>query len=185
MLGIDLSGEMIALAEAEEQREPLGCRYRQADAADLELHETVDLVSAAYLLNYARTPEQLQRFCEVAFKALRPGGRFVGFNDNVNRDPTEAPSFARYGFEKRCPPRPQEGGAIIYELRRPDGGTFSITNFYLFPQTYADAFASAGFTNFAWVGPLLEPAERNNLFWQSFMEHAPLIGFSATKPAVD
>lgn len=182
VLGVDLSGEMIELAEAEERRRPLGCRYRRADAAELAFGGTFDLVSAAYLLNYARTEEELQRFCTVAFRALRPGGRFVGFNDNVHRDPNLAPSFWRYGFEKRCRLNPREGDEITYTLRRPEGGSFSITNFYLSPNTYARAFALAGFEDFAWEGPFLAPEEQSNPFWRSFLQHAPLIGFSARKP---
>ena len=32
--------------------------------------ETVDVVVAMYLLNYARTGQQLRRFCQVCFDAL-------------------------------------------------------------------------------------------------------------------
>jgi SAM-dependent methyltransferase len=182
VLGVDISREMVLLAEAEERRAPLGVRYRHGDAGELDIAGAFDVVNAAYLLNYARTGAELRRFCEVAFRALRPGGRFVGFNDNVNRDPNEAPSFAPYGFEKTCPHPPCEGDAIVYAIRQPDGGVFRITNFYLSPETYRWAFAEAGFKNFAWAGPWLEPAQAANPFWRDFMRHAPLIGFTADRP---
>ena len=61
--GVDVSIEMIRLAEQEERRHPLGCAYLHGDAAAFEPAEPVDLVVAMYLLNYAGTREQLDRFC--------------------------------------------------------------------------------------------------------------------------
>lgn len=74
---------MIELAKKHERQHPLGCRYVRADVAEFEPAEPVDLVVAAYLLNYARTLGQLLRFCRVCYKALKPGGRFVGLNNDV------------------------------------------------------------------------------------------------------
>ena len=182
VLGVDLSGEMIALAEAEERRAPLGCEYRQADVASLGLEPVHDLVSAAYLLNYANSAELLRRFCAAVHAALRPGGRFVGFNDNVNRNAALGPSFAPYGFEKRCRRDLREGDEIVYDLRRANGEVFSVVNFYLSPATYAEAFAAAGLVDFCWEGPYLDPTAAGDPFWELFMLHAPLIGFSARKP---
>ena len=81
--GVDVSAEMIRLAEQEELRQPLGCRYLHQDVATLEPTGPVDVVVAMYLLNYARTREQLRRICQACHDALRPGGLFVGLNDNI------------------------------------------------------------------------------------------------------
>ena len=56
--GGDISAEMIRLAQDQERRQPLGCKYLQADAAAFRPAGPVDLVVAMYLLNYARTAEQ-------------------------------------------------------------------------------------------------------------------------------
>ena len=45
--GVDISAEMIQLAEEEERRQPLGCRYVQADVAAFEPAGPVDLVVAS------------------------------------------------------------------------------------------------------------------------------------------
>ena len=50
--GVDISEEMIRLAENQEARRPLGCRYERADAAAFQLQKPVDLVVAMYLFNY-------------------------------------------------------------------------------------------------------------------------------------
>ena len=53
VLGVDISHEMIRLAEQAERDEPLGCRYLVANVAELEFEERFDLVVGAFLLNHA------------------------------------------------------------------------------------------------------------------------------------
>lgn len=108
VIGVDVSAEMIRLAEAEESARPTGCRYLVRDAADLVSDEPVDLVVAMYLLNYARDANELLRFVRAAHGALTPGGRFVGFNDNVLNAPGGTVSYARYGFEKEYAATPAD-----------------------------------------------------------------------------
>ena len=73
--GVDISQAMIDLAEAAERAEPLGCRYVREDAAAFTPPAPVDIVTAVYLLNYARTREELDRFCRACFGALLPARR--------------------------------------------------------------------------------------------------------------
>src|SRR5690242_20566245 len=49
VVGLDLSEGMIALAQAEEARAPLGIDYRVGDGRDFEPGEPFDLALAAYL----------------------------------------------------------------------------------------------------------------------------------------
>ena len=180
--GVDLSAEMIRLAEREEQARPLGCKYLQRDAAAFEPAETVDLVVATYLLNYARTGGQLRGFCQVCYDALRPGGRFAGINDNVRNPPRGTGLWSKYSFERSCPFPPKEGDAIVYAIVNPDGSRFEFKNFYLSPETYRRAFESAGFRDFQWVDLSLSPDERDNPFWDDFMTNPPIVAFSASRP---
>lgn len=182
--GVDLSAGMIGLAEESERREPLGCRYLVSDAAAYEGREVADRVVAMFLLNYARTGEQLRRFVRVCHDALRPGGRFVGMNDNIRNPPRGTVSWAKYGFTKTCRPDPEEGEPILYRMRNRDGTEFEFRNFYLKPETYADAFRRAGFEDFRWTAPTVPPEELADGFWKDFLENEPpLAAFSATRPA--
>ena len=182
--GVDISPAMVALAEAEERAEPIGCRYVCADAAAFTPAAPVDVVTAVYLLNYARTAAELERFCRACFRALRPGGLLVGFNDNVRNPPgPDDVSLAGYGLERTCarhPPR--EGDAIRYRITNHDDRTFEFENYYLSPATYESAAGDAGLGDFRWVDALLDPAERNDPFWNDFMALAPLTAFRATRP---
>lgn len=181
--GIDVSPEMIRLAEREEARDPLGCSYLCRDVADLEPEPgTVDLAVAMYLLHYAGTRAKLLRFLRVCHDALRPGGRIVGFNDNVMRPPRGTVSWRKYGLEKTGPlSAPHEGDPIHYRFTNPDGGQFEFHNFFLRPETYDDAFEEAGFRDFRWLGVSLEPGERNDPFWDDFLDNPPVIAYAATK----
>lgn len=179
--GIDISAEMIRLAEEEERARPLGCKYLNRDVAALELSESVDVVVAMYLLNYAKTKEELLRFCQVSHNALRSGGRFVGINDNVRNVPNGTVSFAKYGFEKECANPPKEGDVILYKFINEGGQQFEFKNFFLAPETYEWAFQKAGFSDFEWVEPYLAPVQQGNSFWDEFLSNPPLIGFMASK----
>ncbi|MCY3842002.1 MAG: class I SAM-dependent methyltransferase [Acidobacteria bacterium] len=180
--GVDESPEMIRLARREEEREPLGCAYLCRDVADLEPPAgAADRVAAMYLLHYARSREKLVRFCRVCHAALRPGGRFVGFNDNVLSPPRGTVSYRKYGLERTGPADPHEGAPIRYRITNEDGAQFEFNNYFLKPQAYDEAFDEVGFRDFRWLGVSLEPGERGNPFWDDFLRDPPVIAFSATK----
>lgn len=181
VVGVDISPEMIVLANKEEAKHPTACKYLVSDVATIPDLGAFDLVSAMYLLNYAQTKEQLLSFCKAAYKHLKEGGRFVGVNDNVQNKPEHYQTYAKYGFVKAGNAQAIEGDPITYIIQNSDGTTFQFDNYYLSPQTYAEAFAEAGFVNFQWEGPFLEPAQRCNNYWNAFMQHPPIIGFSAQK----
>lgn len=181
-LGVDVSGAMIALAEQTEHADPLGCCYRVDDVASLPVIGQFDLVLGIYLLNYARTADELAQFCRVIHANLRPGGRFVGFNDNVANPPERYDGYRPYGFVKSTTPERDEGAPITYTLFDPDGGEFRIVNYYLSPATYAAAFRDAGFKSFEWCGPWLSEEGRKAFpdgFWDAFLAAPPVIGLQA------
>ena len=179
--GVDISAEMIRLAEEEERDRPLGCNYLNRDVAEFNPSEPVDVVVAMYLLNYAKTREELLRFCQVSYNALRSGGRFVGVNDNVRNVPNGTVSFAKYGFEKECASPPKEGDVILYKLVNEDRQQFEFKNFYLAPETYQWAFQEAGLADFEWVDLYLASVQQGNSFWDEFLSNPPLIGLIASK----
>ena len=180
--GVDISQQMIALAETAEQADPIGCRYACEDAARFIPGTPVDVVTAFYLLNYARNRDELAAFCRSCFRALRPGGRLVGFNDNVRRLPRPGVSLAKYGLERTCRYPLQEGDVIRYRITNPDGQVFEVDNYYLEPATYGSAMRDSGFGEFRWIDAALDPSERQNPIWDEFLAQAPLAAFTATRP---
>jgi len=77
VVGVDISAQMIALARQREDAEPMGIEYRVADAATLGKIGSFDRVSAAYLLHYAESREQLLQMMQTVYDKLEPGQPFV------------------------------------------------------------------------------------------------------------
>ena len=184
--GVDVSPEMVRLAEAEERARPTGCRYLNRDAAALVLEEPVDLVVAMYLLNYARDANELLRFVQAAHDALKPGGQFVGFNDNVLNAPGGTVSYARYGFEKEykgtpAGVAPSEGDPIVYRFTNDDGTRFEFNNYYLSPGTYRQAYEETGFSGFRWVETAVASVRAGQRILGRIHGRAAIIGFAAVR----
>lgn len=179
--GVDVSVEMVRRAEELEKRDPLGCVYRQSEVAEFQPSEPVDVVVAIYSLGYSRTAEQLRRFCRSCHDALRPGGRFVGLNDNVRNPPSATGPWKKYGLERTCAEPLSEGDVIRWTITNPDGRRFDLQNFHLTPETYENAFRATGFSEFRWVDLMLQPSEQDNPFWDDFLAQPPIIGFAATR----
>jgi toxoflavin synthase len=82
VIGVDISPEMIRLANQQEQTEPLGIAYQVGDAVTLPRLGRFDLVTAVYLLNYATNKRQMLGTCRGAYDNLMEGGRFVAYTVN-------------------------------------------------------------------------------------------------------
>lgn len=176
VLGVDLSERMIGLARAQEERQSLGVGYRVGDALDLRLADTFDLAVAAYLLNYARTEDELLAMCRGVARSLKPGGRFVAVNSNPAIDFRTAPCYRSYGFETRTAAERRPGTPITWTFFLEEG-SFSIENYYLDVAAHERALRAAGFTEILWRQPQLSPqgvAEHGQDFWASFLDHPPV-----------
>ena len=166
--GVDLSQGMIDLARSQEAQHQLGIEYVVADARELPDTGQFDLTVAAYLLNYARTRDELQAMCDGIARSLKPGGRFVTVNCNPALDFPTAPSYRKYGFETSVVGDWQEGVPIKWTFHLGDG-SFDIENYYLNVAIHEEAFSKAGFRDIRWHSPRLSPEgllERyNRMLW--------------------
>ena len=184
VFGVDLSSEMIKLAQASEKETPLGCKYIVHDVLTLEKIGEYDLVLAIYLLNYAQTKEELFKFCESAYKNLKKGGRFVGYNANPFDLGGISTELKKYGVIRQSKKEGRkEGDPIKITIYNKDGSEFSFNNFWWSPETYEEAFKMAGFSSFSWEGPFLDNSltSQQKTEFDVFMANPPHIGFSMTK----
>jgi len=176
VVGVDASEGMIRLARDEEARRPLGIEYRVQDARALDGAEKFDLVVAAYLLNYAATKEALQEMCAAVARALKPGCRFVGVNNNPEHAPEHFAASREYGFVKSTPGALREGAPIIYTIFQ-EGRSFHLTNYWLSTAAHEEAFRAAGFREVRWHRPGVSPEGREafgDAYWGSFLAHPPV-----------
>ncbi|WP_395846578.1 class I SAM-dependent methyltransferase [Cystobacter fuscus] len=175
--GVDVSPAMIELAQESERHEPLGCTYAVGDVAGLERLGDFDRVVGCYLLNQARTREQLLDFCRAIHRNLAPGGRFVGVADNPRGDPKHYAHYRPYGLTKQVSSPRTEGSLITLTFFNPDGTSFQLTQTYLSPESYEWAFREAGFSSFQWVPVRARPHQDPETagFWRRFVEMEPLV----------
>jgi SAM-dependent methyltransferase len=186
VVGVDISPEMIALAEQAEAIEPLGVHYLIADVAAVELDEQFDVALCSYLFNYARTRAELRVLVRSVRRLLRAGGLLVGCNDYPDNLRADFDRYRPYGFVKFGSTDQHEGDTITYRFFNPDGSTFEIDNYFLPSDIYRDEFANAGFASFDWVMP---EVSREGLeafpsgFWDTYLGSPPIVSLTATADA--
>lgn len=184
VLGVDLSSNMVELARASENENPLGVTYRVGDAKTLGAVGAFDLVVACYLFNYARNGAELLAFARTVAANLKPGGRLVGINSNPLTAASGRQSYTDYGFWRDVESPLRDGARIHYSFTKPDGTTFSFDNFWLSLETSRAAFAEAGLASFDLVECKAKlPSDQDPAFWQTFLAECPIIGLVATRPS--
>ncbi len=183
VVGVDISSKMIELARQEEAREPLGLKYIVGDVCELGKISSFDLVVASYLLNYAQTKEQLLLMCQSISANLKPGGRFISLNDNLEQPPESYPICEKYGFTKSISQQLQEGTPITLTFFI-DDLQFSFDNYYLSQATYEWAFRTVGLSEIRWHQPMVSPEGVQKFgkeFWQDFLDYSPIVGIECLK----
>ncbi len=178
VVGVDISSKMISLAKQQESKQPLGIKYLVADVLELGKIGSFDLVVASYLLNYARTKDELMRMCQTIAANLKPASRFVSINDLSEHDFQSDLRFKKYGFIKRISSLLREGTPIRYTMYV-NNQTFQFDNYYLSRATYESAFRAVGFKKIHWQKPIvsLEGVQKfGQEFWQDFLDYQPMIG---------
>jgi ubiquinone/menaquinone biosynthesis C-methylase UbiE len=182
VVGVDISQKMIELAREEETRKFQNIEYILGDVLELGEIGSFDLVVASYLLNYARSPEELLKMCESIFANLKPGGRFVTINSNPSQAPVSYLKTEKYGFIKSIDSPLIEGTPIKYTFI--NNHKFTFDNYYLSIPTHEWAFQSVGFKEVRWQSPIVSPdgiKEFGQEFWQDFLDSVPIIGIECFK----
>lgn len=182
VVGVDISQKMIELAREEETRKFQNIEYILGDVLELGEIGSFDLVVASYLLNYARSPEELLKMCESIFANLKPGGRFVTINNNPSQAPISYLKTEKYGFIKSIDSPLIEGTPIKYTFI--NNHKFTFDNYYLSIPTHEWAFQSVGFKEVRWQSPIVSPdgiKEFRQEFWQDFLDSVPIIGIECFK----
>jgi SAM-dependent methyltransferase len=177
VVGVDISRGMIDLARKEEAERPLGIEYHVGDARQVDMPGRFDLVVAGYLLNYARSREELLQMCQAIARCLKPGGRFVTVNNNPAQPPEFFASTGKYGFVKELPDGTGEGSLVVFRIFLEGRGEIELTNYLLSTATHEWAFRTAGFREVLWHAPHLSPAgeqEHEPGYWNAFLEHPPV-----------
>lgn len=172
VVGVDISPQMIALAQQREDAEPMGIEYRVADAATLGSIGSFDRVAAAYLLHYAESREQLHGMMRTVHDNLQPGQVFVASIANPLQPPQPVVDHRRYGFSYQLLDETLHEGARLRGTLYLGANTVDFDFHWWSWDTYAEACRAAGFS--AWtLEPFLVPPDSNEKrgagFWDEYL----------------
>ncbi|PWI13862.1 class I SAM-dependent methyltransferase [Streptomyces sp. Act143] len=178
VLGVDISGEMIAVAEDRERREPLGVRYEVGDVARLRpLGRRFDVALGVQCLNYAESIAELEQMCRNVHRHLVPGGEFFVLCQRPDYR-FDCESLDTYGF--RCEPTGEaaEAGPRCRVTALLEPQPISILGTVPRREVYEESLRAAGFGEIEWVPLSVSEAgisEFGEEFWADLLAHPPLV----------
>lgn len=162
ILGVELSEQMVRLAEAQESQLGQGLRFRQGDVTALiEADASFDLVAGVFVYNYLTLEQMRASFAEV-HRVLRPGGYFVFAVPHPSfafiRKQRERPFFFDVG---ECSYFSGRDRQFQGEIHRRDGAALPVQMRHKTMADYFCALRDAGFERMPDIRELaVEPAHR-------------------------
>ncbi len=182
VVGVDISNEMIKLAQLKESQIPRGINYIVWDVINLKKINEFDIVMAGFLLHYSKSKKELDAMCKNIYQNLKNGGRFIA----LNNDP-DFPLFqnSKYGAIITSEnPELKEGDKLTVTFYLNSKKRCSFNNYYWKKQTYENSLKKAGLKDIKWHQ--LKVSEEGikkygNEFWQDFLKKPYLTIIEATK----
>jgi len=176
VVGVDLSEKMIELGKREEAKNPLGIEYVACDVFKLGCIGSFDLVVTPFLLNYARTKEELLEMCQIIHANLKPTGRFVSLNNHPQLHSVSG--FEKYGITKSFsqPLRDEMPITVTLIIQHEDAEPQTVTfdSHYFNQATFEWALESAKFTKVCWHQLEISPLGIQKFgqeFWQDYLDN--------------
>jgi SAM-dependent methyltransferase len=173
VVGVDVSGEIIRVAKKEESKRQDGVLYQVYDALALPVLGAFDVVTAGFLLTYAKTKDELATMCQNLYNNLSPQGRLVTIVTNPGPVFPKTLSHKYGGTIHRLDP-PQEGNPceLEFHLEPP----ISAYCYYWSQETIEGVVRDTGFTRIRWTKPFVsfEGLEQfGEDFWMDFLDRPP------------
>ncbi|MEU7576681.1 class I SAM-dependent methyltransferase [Streptomyces sp. NPDC041068] len=176
VLGVDISGEMVAAARGFEERDPLGVRYEVGDVAELRpLEVPFDIALGVQLLNYAPDTAAMERMCRNVHRNLKPGGEFFMLAQTPEYR-FDGPSLAKYGFLCEATGEEIETGPRVRITALLDP-PISFIGACPRGEVYEQSLRAAGFSEVTWVPLEVSEAGVSRFgadFWAQALSNPPL-----------
>lgn len=186
---IDLSTEMLRVAEAEEKK--LGrtgkIRCFEADVTKpidhLDLRPQYDLVMSNFCFDHATTRSELEAMWCNAISHLKPGGRFVGAR--VGNMKSKAATEGKYGVTYKDFQDIPGGVRYRYRINIKEPVEFEACSLALSYEGGTEMHRQFGLVDYEEVPyTSAKTIRENTLFWKSFLDDPSMAVVKATK-AVD
>jgi toxoflavin synthase len=184
VLGVDISEDMVRVARAHEEEDPLGVEYTMGDITALGDLGQFDRAVAIYLLSYAASREGIVRMGRSIRRNLKPGAKFFPYllGPEVSREPGY---YRKYGFEYDFSATVRDGDLMHFSLTLGDT-VMELSAHYWNLETVVSAFEEAGFTGVRGVRPELSEQGRaryGSEYWEEFLRCPPSIFLECTAPS--
>jgi len=140
----------------------------------VEKIDEFDIISAAYLLHYAKNRQELLDMCKQIKSNLAVNGKFFG---SIGRVPKNKDLYKTHNLTFTC--EENDGAPATLDVRLGEVD-FQIKYFYYTLATFEWAFKTADFSHFEWVNFKMQglSAEEQELY-KDIIEDAPSIGLVA------
>ena len=181
VIGIDISPEMIRVANQHEENTPLGITYRVGDGLTFPQMGLFDLISAVWLFNNLKTKDEMLRMFRKAHDNLLDGSCLVIYTINPDFN-LETSRFDKYGV--RIKQETLEEGRYVQMGEFLTDPPVGVTVYRWSRQDYEWALQEAGFKDFTWKAPEVAPEdmiEYGEEYWQEFFDNNLGIGLICTK----
>ncbi|MEV0414951.1 class I SAM-dependent methyltransferase [Streptomyces sp. NPDC050448] len=176
VLGVDISGEMVSVAQQLEQGNPLGLRYEVGDVAELRpFEQQFDIGLAVQLLNYAQDIATTERMCRNVHRSLKPGAEFFLLNQSPDFR-FDGPTPEKYGFRSELTGGEVETGPQVRTTALLDPPVSFVANRPR-REVYEESLRAAGFSEVTWVPLTVSEAGVRTFgadFWADFHTNPPL-----------
>jgi len=169
VVGVDISAQMIALAQQQEDAQPPGIEYRVADAATLGKVGSFDRVTASYFLHYARNRDHLLQMVRTVYDNLAPGQRFVASNANPLQPPQPVIDQRKYGLRYDLVDEPLREGSTLRATLFLGEHTVEFDFYWLPWDAYEEAFQAVGFRSWK-IEPYLIPPDSAQRYGEGFWD---------------
>lgn len=184
VVGIDISELMIQVAKKRPSLSNTEFHVRNCEEI-LNLGE-YDVVSAVYLLNYAKTKEMLKNFLTSMYNSLKPKGICCGITHNSFMTADEFHYHLKYDMRFGAPdPTFNENNDITLDFldHKTKESVLQIRFYYLEPSVIEETFKEVGFVNFKWIHfTLNEEQNKYKEFLIDYLNHPESILYYAEKP---
>ena len=181
VMGVDISSEMIRLANQQEQAEPLGVTYQEYDVLALPNLGPFDLITGIWLFCYPDAKDQMLRMFQRVYANLVSGGRFVAFTANPAFDINRSNS-TKYGFTIKT--QRLQGDRYEFDAEFATNPPTPVSAYRWKQASYEWAIREAGFKEFSWCPsePSPEDLEHYGIdYWQDWFDNCWCIGLACRK----
>ncbi|GAA1961117.1 class I SAM-dependent methyltransferase [Amycolatopsis minnesotensis] len=184
VLGVDPAREMLAVARAAEEREPLGISYEPHDGITMPKLGDFDVVAAIWPLSHVGDRKSYDRMVANLAENLAPGGRLLVVVPNPDADSDRLDDYPRYGMT--VTPGGYTGECVETLVRVHSEPPFEFSGFGWPSGVFEESCAAVGLTEvrrYPTVVPETDLAERGAEFWAVLLESSMFAVFTAQRPS--